>query len=79
MTELERRIREAIAEFCTDMCAQSAGKALLAVLDRHRNDDDDHMCVKNVVGHTVQAWYDGEDCPTVVEIGRGLGLVGEED
>lgn len=79
MTDLERRIREAIAEFCPDMCAQAARDALLGVLDLHKSGSDGHKCVQVITGYSVESWYDdGDDCPTVVEIGRGLGVLGED-
>lgn len=74
MTELEGRIRDAIGDFCSDMCAQQAKKAIAAVLQLHNSDG--HMCI----GHLARVWTGtGEDCPTVVAIARGLGLFGDED
>ena len=78
MTDLECRIREAIGEFCTDMCAEASSKALLGVLELHNGSNDGHRCIQRISGHGVPVWYDqGDDCPTVVAIGRGL--FGEEE
>lgn len=74
MTELERKIRKAIDDFCSDMCAQQAEKAIVAVLQLHNSDG--HMCI----GHLARVWTGpGENCPTVVAIAQGLGLLDSED
>lgn len=79
MTELREKIREAIGEFCSDLCAEAGEKAIAAVLKLHDSDDDDHLCIKEAVGYSVQSYYGpGEDCPTIVAIARGLGLLDED-
>lgn len=75
MTDLERRIREAIAEFSGGRCVEALGKVLLDVLDVHKSGDGGHKCVQVITVYSVETWYDdGNDCPTVVAIGRGLGV-----
>lgn len=47
--------------------------AIRTVLDLHPADRD-HMCIKDIAGYSVQAWYDDEPCPTILAIAEKLGI-----
>ena len=73
--DLHAAIRDLIASDMTHVsgAANDIGEALLAVLDLHPADRD-HMCIKDIVGYAVQAWYDDEPCPTTLAIAEKLGI-----
>lgn len=73
MTDLHAAIRERLEEFCSDWCAEAGKAVIYGVLDEHPLNDD-HECVKDIVGYSVQAWYRDEPCPTLLAIAKGLGI-----
>lgn len=82
MPDLNSAIRAKLAEFDASMDttgslwgAEEMRSALLAVLDLHNGDDEDHLCPAEIVGYSVQRWHTAADpCPTVRTIAERLGI-----
>lgn len=74
MSDLDTAIRAVLDDFCTtDWCAEKGRAAIEAVLELHPLNDD-HQCVKEIIGYTVLLWYRDEPCPTLLAIAKGLGI-----
>lgn len=85
MADLETAVRAKLASFENAACMSVEGcdavgfdemrETLLAVLDLHKGDDDDHLCPSEIVGYSVQHWHNAADpCPTVRVIAEKLGV-----
>lgn len=64
---------------CDVELGNAAARAVITVLDRHKIDDDDHLCIDEIVGYSVQRWYRDEPCPTVLAVAEALGIEVDRD
>lgn len=75
MTDLDAAIRAKLEAWYDGhtIGSERMRDALLAVLDEHPLNDD-HDCVEDIVGYSVQAWYRDKPCPTWLAIAKALGV-----